>query len=63
MSVDTQDMEIVHRVLRRESRRLMELVAAVTPGDTARAKVIAEHFRSRPSTSRNRSGPPWATTW
>ncbi|MFI7444989.1 hemerythrin domain-containing protein [Nonomuraea indica] len=45
MSVNTQDMEIVHRVLRRESRLLMELVAAVTPGDTARAKVIADHFR------------------
>ncbi|WP_436762973.1 hemerythrin domain-containing protein [Streptosporangium sp. V21-05] len=45
MSVDTQDMEIVHRALRRESRLLTELVAAVTPGDTARAKVIADHFR------------------
>ncbi|MFD8559970.1 hemerythrin domain-containing protein [Streptosporangium canum] len=45
MSVDTQDMEIVHRVLRRESRLLVELVAAVAPGDTARAKVIADHFR------------------
>ncbi|MEU7747955.1 hemerythrin domain-containing protein [Nonomuraea sp. NPDC049158] len=44
MSVDTQDMEIVHRVLRRESRLLMELVAAVAPGDTARAKVIADHL-------------------
>ncbi|GLX05586.1 hypothetical protein Misp03_25130 [Microbispora sp. NBRC 16548] len=42
MSVNTRDMEIVHRVLRRESRLLMELVAAVTPGDTARAKVIAD---------------------
>ena len=38
-------MEIVHRVLRREARLLVELVAAVTPGDTARAKVIADHFR------------------
>ncbi|MFC4114077.1 hemerythrin domain-containing protein [Nonomuraea zeae] len=45
MSVNTQDMEIVHRVLRRESRLLMELAAAVIPGDTARAKVIAGHFR------------------
>ncbi|MFI6182806.1 hemerythrin domain-containing protein [Nonomuraea sp. NPDC051191] len=45
MSVNTQDMEIVHRVLRRESRLLVELVAAVAPGDTARAKVIAGHFR------------------
>ncbi|MEV6139686.1 hemerythrin domain-containing protein [Nocardia sp. NPDC051990] len=45
MSVDTQDMEIVHRGLRRESRLLIELMAAVAPGDTARAKVIAHHFR------------------
>ncbi|WP_216896557.1 hemerythrin domain-containing protein [Nocardia alni] len=45
MSVNTQEMEIVHRVFRRESRLLMELVAAVVPGDTARAKVIADHFR------------------
>lgn len=45
MSVNTQDMEIVHRAFRRESRLLMELVAAVTPGDTVRAKVIADHFR------------------
>ncbi|WUI02576.1 hemerythrin domain-containing protein [Spirillospora sp. NBC_00431] len=45
MSVNTQDMEIVHRVFRRESRLLVELVAAVTPGDTARAKVLAGHFR------------------
>ncbi|GAA4602391.1 hypothetical protein GCM10023195_07220 [Actinoallomurus liliacearum] len=45
MSVNTQDMEIVHRVFRRESRLLVELVAAVTPGDTARATVIADHFR------------------
>ncbi|MBB2744801.1 UNVERIFIED_ORG: hypothetical protein FHR35_004650 [Microbispora rosea subsp. rosea] len=42
MSVNIRDMEIAHRVLRRESRLLMELVAAVTPGDTARAKVIAD---------------------
>jgi hemerythrin-like domain-containing protein len=45
MSVNTQDMEIVHRAFRRESRLLMELVAAVAPGDTARATVIADHFR------------------
>lgn len=45
MSVDTQDMKIVHRVFRRESRLLMELVAAVTPGDTRRAAVLAGHFR------------------
>jgi hemerythrin-like domain-containing protein len=44
MSVNTQDMEVVHRALRRESRLLAQLVAAVAPGDTARAKVIAGHF-------------------
>ncbi|NKY86850.1 hemerythrin domain-containing protein [Nocardia veterana] len=45
MSVNTQDMEIVHRAFRRESRLLIELIAAVAPGDTARAAVIAEHCR------------------
>ncbi|MGK5558483.1 hemerythrin domain-containing protein [Actinomadura kijaniata] len=45
MSVDTGDMEIVHRAFRRESRLLIELVAAVAPGDTARARVVAGHFR------------------
>ncbi|RFU38995.1 hemerythrin domain-containing protein [Actinomadura logoneensis] len=45
MSVNTEDMKIVHRVLRRESRLLVQLVAAVAPGDTARAKVIADHYR------------------
>ncbi|MEU1985761.1 hemerythrin domain-containing protein [Nocardia sp. NPDC019395] len=45
MSIDTHDMEVVHRGLRRESRLLIELVAAVAPGDTARAAVIADHFR------------------
>jgi hemerythrin-like domain-containing protein len=44
MSVNTRDMEVVHRVFRRETRLLMEVVAAVAPGDTARAKVIADHF-------------------
>lgn len=45
MSVNTRDMEIVHRAFRRESRLLIELIAVVTPGDTARAAVIADHFR------------------
>ncbi|RMI33441.1 hemerythrin domain-containing protein [Nocardia stercoris] len=45
MSVDTKKMEVVHRGLRRESRLLIELVAAVAPGDTARARVIADHYR------------------
>ncbi|MGC0418831.1 hemerythrin domain-containing protein [Embleya sp. AB8] len=41
---DTREMVIVHRGLRRESRLLVELVAAVRPGDTARAGVLADHF-------------------
>ncbi|MYR05286.1 hemerythrin domain-containing protein [Gordonia sp. SID5947] len=45
MSIDTQDMEVVHRGLRREARLLIELVAAVAPGDTRRAAIIADHFR------------------
>ncbi|MGF6889259.1 hemerythrin-like domain-containing protein [Nocardia sp. GAS34] len=45
MTVNTQDMVIVHRAFRRESRLLVDLVAAVAPGDTARAAVIADHFR------------------
>ncbi len=45
MGIDTHDMEVVHGGLRRESRLLIELVAAVAPGDTARAAVIAGHFR------------------
>ncbi|MBU3063587.1 hemerythrin domain-containing protein [Nocardia sp. NEAU-G5] len=45
MTVNTQDMVIVHRAFRRESRLLVDLVAAVAPGDTARAAVIADHLR------------------
>ncbi|MGW5573327.1 hemerythrin domain-containing protein [Nocardia thailandica] len=45
MSVNTQEMAIVHRAFRRESRLLIELIAAVAPGDTARAGVIVEHLR------------------
>ncbi|QLY33847.1 hemerythrin domain-containing protein [Nocardia huaxiensis] len=45
MSVDTQDMRIVHRAFRRESRLLIELVAAVAPGDITRAAVLAGHYR------------------
>ncbi|WP_406288725.1 hemerythrin domain-containing protein [Embleya sp. NBC_00896] len=43
-AIDTHGMVVVHRGLRRESRLLAELIAAVEPGDTARAKVLAEHF-------------------
>ncbi|GHF30515.1 hypothetical protein GCM10018790_05100 [Kitasatospora xanthocidica] len=42
---NTREMVVVHRGLRRESRLLVELVAAVAPGDTARARVLADHFR------------------
>jgi hemerythrin-like domain-containing protein len=36
-----QEMVIVHRVFRRESRHLHDLIGAVRPGDTARAAVLA----------------------
>ncbi|AWZ09819.1 MULTISPECIES: hemerythrin domain-containing protein [unclassified Streptomyces] len=42
---DTHEMVVIHRGLRREARLLVELVAAVAPGDTARARVLADHFR------------------
>ncbi|NUU24627.1 MAG: hemerythrin domain-containing protein [Streptomycetaceae bacterium] len=38
-------MVVIHRGLRRESRLLIDLVAAVAPGDTARAALLAEHLR------------------
>ncbi|MFD0568436.1 hemerythrin domain-containing protein [Kitasatospora gansuensis] len=38
-------MVVIHRGLRREARLLAELTAAVTPGDTARARTLADHFR------------------
>ncbi len=42
---DTHDMFVVHRVFRRESRILTELVSVAPAGDTARARVLADHFR------------------
>ncbi|MGW6707392.1 hemerythrin domain-containing protein [Streptomyces sp. NPDC054956] len=42
---DTHEMVVIHRGLRREARLLVELVAAVAPGETARARVLADHFR------------------
>ncbi|MFJ4778836.1 hemerythrin domain-containing protein [Streptomyces sp. NPDC088762] len=42
---DTHEMVVVHRGLRREARLLVELIAAVAPGDRARARVLADHFR------------------
>jgi hemerythrin-like domain-containing protein len=42
---DTHDMYVVHRVFRRESALMPRLVRAVRPGDTARARRVAEHFR------------------
>ncbi|MER6347560.1 hemerythrin domain-containing protein [Streptomyces sp. NPDC001595] len=41
---DAHEMVIVHRAFRREMRLLGELVAAVAPGDTARAGILAGHF-------------------
>ncbi|GAA0798571.1 hemerythrin domain-containing protein [Spirilliplanes yamanashiensis] len=42
---DTHDMFVVHRVFRRESALLPRLVRAVRPGDTARARLVADHAR------------------
>ncbi|MER6447391.1 hemerythrin domain-containing protein [Streptomyces venezuelae] len=42
---DTHEMVVIHRGLRREARLLVELIAAVPPGDTARARVLGDHFR------------------
>ncbi|MFB7196725.1 hemerythrin domain-containing protein [Streptomyces sp. NPDC056240] len=43
---NTHEMVVIHRGLRREARLLVELVAAVAPGDTARARFLAEHIRT-----------------
>ncbi|MFE6748859.1 hemerythrin domain-containing protein [Kitasatospora purpeofusca] len=40
-----REMAMIHQVFRRESRLLAELVREVRPGDTARAGVLAEHWR------------------
>ncbi|MFI5911104.1 hemerythrin domain-containing protein [Dactylosporangium sp. NPDC051541] len=36
-----QEMVVVHRIFRRESRHLHDLIGAVRPGDTARAGLLA----------------------
>lgn len=41
----THEMVVIHRGLRREARLLVELTAAVAPGDTARARLLGDHFR------------------
>ena len=40
-----QEMVVVHRVFRRESRLLPKLVRGVRPGDVERARFLAEMFR------------------
>ncbi len=40
-----QEMVVVHRVFRRESRLLADLVRGVRPGDVDRARVLAEMIR------------------
>ena len=47
---DTRDMTMVHRVFRREFRLAPDLVRGVTPGDQARADVVAEHLDMLTST-------------
>jgi hemerythrin-like domain-containing protein len=44
-TTDTSEMFVVHRVFRRESALLPRLVRSVRPGDTARARLVAGHFR------------------
>ncbi|MFD8996555.1 hemerythrin domain-containing protein [Streptomyces abikoensis] len=41
----TREMAMVHQVFRRESRLLPELVQEVRPADTARSRILAEHWR------------------
>ncbi|MFG2296458.1 hemerythrin domain-containing protein [Streptomyces sp. NPDC048603] len=41
----TREMAMIHQVFRRESRLLAELVQDVPPTDTARARILAEHWR------------------
>ncbi|MEU6865523.1 hemerythrin domain-containing protein [Streptomyces sp. NPDC046876] len=41
----TREMAMIHQVFRRESRLLAELVQEVRPSDTARARILAEHWR------------------
>lgn len=41
---NTHEMVVAHRVFRRESRLLAELIAQVRPGDTTRAAVLAAHL-------------------
>ncbi|MFI5642134.1 hemerythrin domain-containing protein [Streptomyces goshikiensis] len=41
----TREMAMIHQVFRRESRLLAELVQDVPAADTARARVLAEHWR------------------
>jgi hemerythrin-like domain-containing protein len=38
-------MVVIHRAFRRESRLLRTAIAAVPPGDTRRAGILAEHLR------------------
>ncbi|MER7773007.1 hemerythrin domain-containing protein [Kitasatospora sp. NPDC096140] len=41
----TREMAMIHQVFRRESRLLAELVQDAQPGDTARSRILAEHWR------------------
>ncbi|MFF7128000.1 hemerythrin domain-containing protein [Streptomyces sp. NPDC008240] len=41
----TREMAMIHQVFRRESRLLADLVQDVRPADTARARILAEHWR------------------
>ncbi|MEI5098507.1 hemerythrin domain-containing protein [Streptomyces sp. PmtG] len=42
----TREMVMIHRIFRRESRVMAELIGRVTPGDTARAAALAGSWRT-----------------
>jgi hemerythrin-like domain-containing protein len=44
MPIDALDMTLVHRVFRREFHDIPVMIAAVSAGDTARVKVVADHL-------------------
>jgi len=41
---ETQQMKVIHRVLRREFAQLPGLIAEVSVGDTARARLLGDHL-------------------
>ncbi len=44
MTVNTQDMVVVHRVFRREFHDIAELIDGVAAGDVVRARIVGDHL-------------------